>query len=246
MAGLTLEPFGAGGALYGPAEGSGLPAVVVLHGSEGPGSGWAHRFAAILAAHGMLALPLAYGEGDVWSAGPIREVDLRAVPEAGRALAAHRRAGKVGLLGWSKGGEMALLAASLAGEDTPFACVAAHAPPAIVTPAFDLAAFRAGRWGREIGPEAPRAWLWPGEEAALTPGAPLPVERIAGPVFLSIGLADSVVPPAGVQQMAARLEAAGRTPELMLAEGQDHAFDWATEPAFWARLTGFLRRHLDG
>ncbi|MCC6008896.1 MAG: prolyl oligopeptidase family serine peptidase [Rhodobacteraceae bacterium] len=245
MGGLTLEPFGEAGALYGPETGTDIPAIVILHGSEGAGSGWAHRFAAILAAHGMLALPLPYGEGDVWGAGPIRDVSLRAVPAAGRALASHSRAGRVGLLGWSKGGEMALLAAALSGKDTPFACVAAHAPPAIVTPAFDPEAFRAGRWGRDMGPESPRAWLWPGEEDALVPGTPLPVERIAVPVFLSIGLADSVVAPEGVQAMAARLSELGRAPDLMCAEGQDHAFDWATEPLFWSRLIAFLRRHLE-
>lgn len=248
MNGLSLEDAGGGVAIYGPGGrgADGLPGVVILHGSEGPGSGWSHRFAAILAAHGFLALPHAYGAGDVWGAGPIREVPLAGVLEAGRRLGAHPRARRVGLLGWSKGGEMALLVAALCEEAHPFACVAAHAPPAQVTPAFDLEAFRAGRWGSETGPATPRAWVWPGHEEALAPGRPIPVERIAVPVFLSIGLSDSVVPPSGVLDMADRLGRAGRSVDLMTAEGQDHAFDWKTEPVFWARLTGFLRTHLSG
>ena len=140
MTGLSLYQLGSFGPVYGPPPGpsdAALPGVVILHGSEGPMAGWAHRFAAILAAHGMLALPLGYGEGDFWSAGPIREQPLARVIEAGRALAAEPRTGRVGLLGWSKGGEMAMAVASLMGADTPFACVAAHAPTDTITGAFE-------------------------------------------------------------------------------------------------------------
>ena len=39
-------------------------------------AGWAHRFAVILAAHGVLALPHSYGTGDVWGAGEIGDVPV--------------------------------------------------------------------------------------------------------------------------------------------------------------------------
>ena len=236
---LTLEQWGEAGPVYGPAPGErGLPGVVLVHGAEGPGAGWSHRFAAILAAHGFLALPVAFGEGDIFGAGPIAGVDLSAIPAAGRALAAHPRAsGRVGLFGWSKGGEAALLVAALA--SAPFACVAAHAPPATVTGAVDPAAIRAGA-ALSRAPDAPRAWVWAGHDAGLAPGTPIAVERAGVPLFLSSGTADAVVPHAEALALAARAPRA----ELFVAEGQGHGLDFDAEPLLWARLTAFLRRHL--
>lgn len=246
MQGLSLDPLGRHGAVYGPAgDAQGLPAVAILHGGEGPMAGWSHRFAAILAGHGFLALPLAYGTGDFFAAGPIREVDLAAVPEAGAALAAHPRAGRVGLFGWSKGGEAALLVAALGGPG-PFAAVAAHAAPDRVTGAFDPEALRSGRRWLRDAPDDPRAWLWAGRDAELAPGTPIPVERAAMPLLLSVGTADEIWPAAQTLGMAARLEAAGRPADLFVVEGQGHAYDFTTEPRLWARLVAFFGRHLGG
>lgn len=209
-------------------------------------AGWSHRFAAVLAGHGFLALPLAYGTGDFFAAGPIREVDLAAVPAAGRALAAHPRAGRVGLFGWSKGGEAALLVACLGGAEGPFAAVAAHAAPDRVTGAFDPALLRAGgRWLLEDAGD-PRAWVWAGHEAALAPGTRIPVEAAPMPLFLSVGTADEIWPAAQTLGMAERLAAAGRPADLFVGEGQGHAYDFATEPQLWARLAAFFGGHLGG
>ncbi len=246
---LRLEQFGPHGALYGPATGEDLPGVVILHGAEGPMAGWSHRFAAILAAHGYLTLAAEYGQGDIFGAGPIRDVPLPPVLDAARALAAHPRAsGRVGLLGWSKGGEAALILGALMGPDGPFACVAAHAPTGLVTGAFDPIAFRAGlaegAVQLDLDPEGPRAWTWTGQDDRLSPGAAIPVEDCAVPVFLSHGTADPIVPHDRTQALAERLKAAGRPADLFLAEGQAHGFDYDTEPVFWARLLAFLERHL--
>ena len=244
--GLSLRQLGAHGPVYGPAGvGNGLPAVVILHGAEGPMAGWSHRFAAIMAGHGMLALPVAFGDGDFWAAGAIREVDLTAVVAAGRALAAHPQAGRVGLLGWSKGGEAALLVAVLTGAGGPFTAVAAHAAPDRVLAAFDPQAMRAGRPFLDTAADAPRAWVWPG--ADLAPGTPIAVETAAMPLFLSAGTEDPIWDAAGMARaMAARCAAAGRPVDLMIAEGQGHGFDFDTEPQLWARLVAFFGRHLSG
>jgi dipeptidyl aminopeptidase/acylaminoacyl peptidase len=243
--GLTLGLLGGGWPVYGPAAGAALPGVVILHGGEGPGAGWSHRFAAILAAQGMLALPLSFGTGDVFGAGAIREVDLGIVPAAARSLAAHPRAsGRVGLFGWSKGGEMALLVAALGGAD--FACVAAHAAADRVGNAFDAAAFRAGAPAAAFDPAGPRAWTWAGHDAALEPGAAIAVETYGGPVFLSVGTADEVWDHRMTLRLAARLAAAGRPADLMVAEGQGHGFAFDREPELWARLGAFFGRHLGG
>ncbi|MFN3936961.1 MAG: alpha/beta hydrolase family protein [Gemmobacter sp.] len=245
---LSLHQFGDWGPVYGPEGGNGLPAVVILHGSEGPMAGWSHRFAAILAAHGLLALPLSYGRGDFWSAGRIEDEPLDRVIAAGAALADHPRAGRVGLLGWSKGGEMALLVGSLMGPGAPFACVAAHAPTGLVTGAFDPDAFRAGIAAGAprlaTDPAGPRAWVWPGKDDRLAPGAPIPIEDCPVPVFLSIGTADPVVDPARTLALADRLAAAGRPADLLEAEGQGHGYDFDTEPVLWRRLLSFFDRHL--
>jgi len=248
---LHLEQFGAHGALYGPAGDGRAPGVVILHGSEGPMAGWNHRFAALLAAQGFLCLPHGYGEGDFWGAGPIRDVPLPAVCDAGAALAGHPRCtGRVGLFGWSKGGEMALLVGSLMGQGGPFGCIAAHAPTGLVTGAFDAAAFRAGLASGAarlpVDPAGPRAWVWPGLDDRLAPGAPIPVEDCPVPVFLSIGTADPIVDPARTLALADRLAAAGRPADLLVAEGQGHGYDFDTEPVLWQRLTAFLARHLAG
>lgn len=244
MSGLSLHQMGTHGPVYGPAAGTGLPGVVILHGAEGPMAGWSHRFAAILAAHGMLALPWSYGAGDFFGAGPVRDVDLSALPGVAAALAAHPRGnGRVGLLGWSKGAEAALVTAALAPPGA-FACVAAHAPPDRILGAVDPAALREGRPWRLDAPGDPRAWVWPGQDHRLVPGTALPVTEAAMPLFLSVGTADEVWPAAQTLTLARRLEEAGRPADLFVAEGQGHGFDFDTEPQLWARLLAFFGRHL--
>lgn len=240
---LTLEMID-GLAVYGPAEGERLPGVVIVHGSEGPAAGWSHRFAAILAAHGVLAAPWAYGSGDLWHAGPIAGVELPGLVAAGRKLAAHPRCRGVGLFGWSFGGGLVLITAALQGEDGPFQAVASHAGADFVTQAFDPANFLSGEHRRRPTADAPRAFVWPGEEAALTPGAPLPLERVTVPVFLSVGDADPVWPHSQTLNVAAELRAQGKPVDLMVGEGQGHGYDLDREPELWARLLGFFGKVL--
>ncbi|MEL6644050.1 MAG: prolyl oligopeptidase family serine peptidase [Pseudomonadota bacterium] len=241
---LTLDVIPEIGPVYGPCGDAGdLIGVVIVHGSEGPMAGWAHRFAAILAGHGMLALPISYGEGTVWGAGPIRDVDLGVIPRAVAALADHPRCRAAGVFGWSRGGEMVLLAASLFGVGS-IPCVAAHAPSDVVVNAFDPEALRAGGDRHAAGPDGPRAWRLEGEESALRPGTPVEIERYTGPVFLSVGTADEVWDPAMTLRLADRLAAAGNPADLLVAEGQGHGFDFDREPELWGRLIAFFERAL--
>ena len=103
------------GHLYAPAGESRHPALLLLHGSEGA-LGWlAHREAAIFAAHGYLALPFAYSAGgNFWVGGDIWNVPLDATEQAMAGLRAHPRCdGRLGVYGWSRGAEHALLATGL-------------------------------------------------------------------------------------------------------------------------------------
>ena len=76
----------------------------------------------------------------------------------------------------------------------------------------------------------------------MRPGSVIEIERYRGPVFLSVGDADTVADPAMTQRLARRLDEAGRPADLFVAPGQDHAFDFDTEPQLWARLLNFIGR----
>jgi hypothetical protein len=57
------------GTTYGPGGDGPFPAIMVLHGSDGAWSGWSHRHAVILAAHGFLVFPFGYSKGgNYWNA----------------------------------------------------------------------------------------------------------------------------------------------------------------------------------
>lgn len=88
------------GQSYRPPGNGPFPTVMVLHGSEGAWSGYSYLTAAILAAHGFLAVPFGYSVGgDVWNAGDIRDVALDRTAEALAVLHALPLSGKVGLYG---------------------------------------------------------------------------------------------------------------------------------------------------
>lgn len=135
------------GTTYGPSGPGPFPAIMIFHGSEGGWSGWSHRNAAILAAHGFLAFPIRYSQGgNAWNAGNIIDVPLDRTVEALEALRAFPFAGpKIGFYGVSRGAEHALLAASLMARDgigsLPDA-IAAHSPPDVICGAFDARRWR--------------------------------------------------------------------------------------------------------
>ncbi len=205
-------------------------------------AGWSHRFAVILAAHGFRALPVSYGTGDVFAAGPIRDVPLEGLRAAVLDLAAHPGVTRVGAFGWSRGAEKLALLASFLGSEDPLAAVALHAGADRVHGAFDPQAFRDGQGGLAIRPDEPAAWVWDG--AAVPPGQPIEIERYPGPVFLSVGDADEVWDHRMTLALAGRLDAAGRPTDLLVAEGQGHGYAFDREPELWRRLTGFFRKAL--
>lgn len=240
--GLSLRQIGDIGPLYAPVCAPPGPAVMILHGSEGAGAGWSHRFAAILAAHGQRALPYAYGGGDVWGAGDIRDVDISVIPDAAERLSRDADITAVDLFGWSRGGELAMHLGAIGAADLPIRRLAAHAPADHCQPAFVVSAFRGGDPSPAATATAPRAWRWPGQDARLVPGTAIEIERFPRPVFLSVGDADQIWDHAMTLRLADRLAAAGNPADLFVGPGQDHAFDFNTEPHLWARLLAFLRR----
>ena len=145
------------GTTYGPPGEGPFPAIMILHGSEGAFSGWSHRNAAILAAHGFLAFPFGYSNGgNAWNAGNIVDVPLDRTVEAMAALRAFTySSGKIGLYGISRGAEHALLLASLMARDSvdglPQA-IAVHSPPDVICGASD------SRNWRDVGDPGWQSW----------------------------------------------------------------------------------------
>lgn len=238
------------GTIYGPPGDGPFPAVLVLHGSEGGWSGWSHRNAVLLAAHGFLAYPHAYAKGgNAWNAGAIQDVPLDG---SACALAALRAfpvcSGKVGLYGVSRGAEHALLLTSLmAGEDSdnlPDA-VAAHSPADVICGPFDAKRWRdQGDPGWQVWDPADRAWSWRGSSDALKPTTPIEIERYQGPVFLSHGTEDRVWDVAMTRRLEKRLLSSGRPAEVHYYDGEGHISGSDGENQHHQRLITFLLRHL--
>ncbi|HEU4557529.1 MAG TPA: acyl-CoA thioesterase/bile acid-CoA:amino acid N-acyltransferase family protein [Longimicrobium sp.] len=218
--------------LYRPADAERpLPVVLVLSGSEG---GFDDLRASLLAAHGFAALTVAYFRA------PGLPDELFEIPVE-RVLAAlawvRKRpgldAGRVAVLGASKGAELALVAASRIPE---LRAVVGYAPTDVVNPGIN----QQGRTG-------PRSsWTWGGaplpfmelngspefeaqfrgpppyrlrplyeasraDTAALARAA-IPVERIRGPVMLVTGEDDQMIPSTPSAVAVMRRLAAARHP----------------------------------
>jgi pimeloyl-ACP methyl ester carboxylesterase len=238
------------GTTYGPAGDSRCPAVLLLHGSEGGLSGWSHRNAVMLAAHGFLAFPFPYSVGgNPWNAGSIENVELMNTVLALRGLRRFEACnGRVALFGVSRGAEHALLVAALMSrgklEGEPDA-VAVHAAPDVVCAAFDSRTRRdTGDDGWAAWDPAKRAWLWNGSSEGLLPTAPIPIETYSGPLLLTHGERDSVWSVETTRRLAKRLLAAGLKPEVRYFKDEDHSLRSDAENVFNETLLNFLWRSL--
>jgi dipeptidyl aminopeptidase/acylaminoacyl peptidase len=238
------------GTTYGPPGDGPFPAVMILHGSEGAWSGWSHRNAAIIAAHGFLAFPFGYSNGgNAWNAGNIINVSLDRTVEALTALRTFPFTGeKVGLYGISRGAEHALVLTSLMVRDgvsgVPDA-VAVHSPPDVICGGFDARRWRdPGDPGWRSWDPGLRAWSWRGSSDELLPTTPIEVERFEGPLFLSHGTDDRVWSVEMTRRLADRLHLHKRTPEIHYYEGQDHVLGSAAENEHHEQLIAFFERNL--
>ena len=235
---------------YSPSGDGPFPAILLLHGSEGSWSGWNYRTAAILAAHGFLAIPFGYSKGgNSWNAGNIIDVPLDRTAEALAALRAFGLSGsKIGLHGASRGAEHALLLTSLMARDgvagLPDA-VAVHTPPDVICGAFNAKIFRdSGDPGWQPWDPANRAWTWRGSSDHLLPTMPIEIERFDGPLFLSHGTRDATWSVEMTRRLWERLKQHGRTPDVHLYEEEGHGFSSDAENQQHERLIDFFTRHL--
>jgi dienelactone hydrolase len=205
--------------LYRPA-GEGLhPAVLILGGSGG-GIGWQDTTAQILAERGFAALALAYFGMD----GLPAELDRIPLESIQRGLDVLRMQPfvdpeRIAVIGVSKGGELALLLASMC---TEIRAVVAFVPSGYVWQSIVEGDERASSWshhGKEVsylpyGKVAERKSIADFYRAgveqagARLEAATIPVEKINGPILLLTGREDNLWPSAMFgEHIEARLKA---------------------------------------
>lgn len=212
-----------GGVLYLPAASGPRPAVIVLHGWQPAGTNGAaviEARAARLAEEGYAALALSLRG---WPpSGGTDDCGLRQPDDVVAAAAWLRTvpgvaADRIALLGFSQGGQVALLAAA---RDTGLRGVAAYFP---VT---DIPQWKVTTANADI-PGYITSTCEPGGTDARSP-----VTRaadIGAAVLLVHGDADTRVPTAQSQRMLDALAAAGRPATLTLIPGAQHGFTAAEE-----------------
>lgn len=192
---------GWGGVLYRPAGSARVPVVIVLGGAEG---GRYDAQAALLASYGYAALALAYF-GVPGLPRQLSNIPLETIKSGIDWLVSRPGvlSGRVGLIGTSKGGELALLAASKFPE---VAVVIGYSAPTFV--GFGLAF---GANGKQSAPTS--SWTFRGQPLPFVPqsaigvradggaiadfdkapaAAAIPVEAIRGPVLLIAGADDGL------------------------------------------------------
>jgi carboxymethylenebutenolidase len=219
--------------LYTPAEPGRRPGVLVLHTVAGPGPN-VEAFAADLAAAGYVTMT-----PDVFSLhdfGPDGRVDhplvLKDAEGALNFLAAQPGVDptRLGVVGFSFGGRLAVILASLAPARlravVAYYAVTSH--PALGRPL-------AGR-------------------AATAQPLPQRVPAIRAPILIHHGDADRNVPVAQARLLHEALVAAGKASTLHTYPGADHLFNFSLGPDVnhhpdaarlsWERTLTFLNRHL--
>jgi dienelactone hydrolase len=234
-------------------------AVVMLHGSEGGSIPYLESEGAILAGAGYAVLTLCYfdcGRGLAGTRKTLKQVEATLVLDAVKWLRTLPESnGRVVVYGFSRGGELALIAASLAASEaeTPDAVVA-HAPSDTYNGPFnwnwqDAACWvcpngpgrcpastprSALSWNPGCGPDDPSridtswsAWLAGGERVRSR--TRIEIERFPGPVLITVGENDSLWPAEQTRRIEQTLHAHGRDVKVHYFPGADHVFGFRDE-----------------
>jgi len=241
-----IQEDGLVGRFITPTNAGPRPAVLVVGGSGG-GLGWSAQVAALLACHGFSTLALSYfgGEGQP---SELKHIPLEyfggAIDWLGKQ--AEVQNGQIGMLGCSRGGELALLV----GAHYPgVRAVVAYVPSVIVGSGYPDGQSPAWTWRDR---EVPFARDNSGTNAITTHSfysqllqrgsvgdLCIEVERIAGPVMLISGRADGVWPSAELADLAVkRMRSAGFPHQLehLSYEDAGHDIAWPNAPTTMNRF----------
>ncbi|MDJ0589101.1 MAG: acyl-CoA thioester hydrolase/BAAT C-terminal domain-containing protein [Pleurocapsa sp. MO_226.B13] len=202
---IKLSPSSVGAVIYQPVDLEPIGGIVLLHGSEGGSAGKIDIIAALLAAHGFLAMPKPYNKADALLTRPdIKNIPLEGTEEAlfcmREIMTPYRK--KVGLYGVSRGAEQALLISQLLAEESSIAlpdALAVHAPTSKIKPAFILANYQFGVSGMinklqslwRLGKAQP-AWCWRNSYKRTLPGTDIQIEKYPHPLLITHGKKDLI------------------------------------------------------
>ena len=208
IASTDVRDRGLYGRFFLPAEGGPYPGVLVLGGSEGGLASYVMREAALLASHGFAALALAYF---YFGSLPYR---LARIPLEyfGSAIGWLRdqpsvRGDRLGVMGTSRGGELALL---LGAHYPELEAVVSYAGSGLIFPS-PVSQEPAWTFHGKPLPSIPNPFDILQAKPEQIEKARIPVERINGPVLLISGDADQVWPSTQLSQVAMdRLHRSGR------------------------------------
>lgn len=252
----AVQEDGLVGKFFQPAGAEPRAALLVVGGSGG-GLAWSQEMAALLAAHGFAALSLAYFAAEGLPA-TLDRIPLEYFGKALAWLAAQPRvaADRMGVVGVSRGGELALL---LGATFPAIRAVVAYVPSGILWPAYPPSGH--GAWtlhGEEIpyastltheewdqaladGRACPGSFDWyflPLQDEAYARRVEIPVERINGPVLMISGRHDKLWPSTRLAEFAVRRLQRSNFPhafEHLCYDNAGHSIAWPHGPATMLR-----------
>ena len=251
---LSSSPIEA--TVYQPENVSFKGGIVLLHGSEGGSAKWIDVIAVLLAARGFVTMPKPYNKANTLLTRPdIKDIPLEGIEDAllymRRLMGSHGR--KVGLLGVSRGAELALLISQLLAEEKSPAlpdAVAVHASTSKIKPAFVLADYQSGiqQFLRKFNlllkkQKTQPAWRWRGSNERTLPNTELEIEKYPNPVFLSHGIEDKLWSVEESQILSKRRPAALPT-QVHYFPGEGHSLSVAAKNLWLEMLSNFFGKYL--
>ena len=239
------------GKLFEPKDAGNYPAVLVVGGSSG-GLNWSQAMAGLLASHGYIAFALAYF-GMEGLPKTLNQIPLEYFGKALAWLSDQPRviADKIGVVGYSRGGELALL---LGASYPQIRTVVAYAPSGVPWGAYPSAgnsawtqggkdipyvsSFTQEQWDealaqRRVRPDSFDWYLIPLQDKALAEPATIAVEKINGPVLLISGKDDKLWPSSDLAEIAVlrfKSKGLGNAVQHLAYVGAGHSFGWPNVP----------------
>jgi dipeptidyl aminopeptidase/acylaminoacyl peptidase len=231
--GVTL-----GGILFRPASTAKLlPAIIVLHGWARPGVSGAAQVegtARRLSEQGYVTLALSmrgWPPSSGWDDCGTRQPDDVAKAADWLATLPGVNAGSIGVLGFSLGGQVALLSGT---RSDRIKAIVAYFPITDVQ-----------RWGDTTSNSGIRYFYVPLVCGTGDQNSPVHIaERIHAPVLLIHGDRDTEVPTEQSLGMRDALQKANRQVELLIIAGGDHGFKGEQDEQAWSSATRFFNMHL--
>ena len=230
--------------------------IVLLHGSEGGSAKGIDVIAVLLAADGFITLPKPYNKADALLTRPdIRNIALEEVEHALLYMKEMMNplGRKTGLMGVSRGAELALLLSQLLAEENNPAlpdALAVHASTNRIKPAFILTDYQPGirqllgkfNWlaRRKIQP----AWRGQDSHKRTLPNTELEIEKYPNPVLLTHGTEDTLWNVAESRILEQRRRAAKLPTEVQYFAGEGHSLSIAAKNRWLEMLNDFFSRHL--